>query len=199
MLPWAAEFYKHRVETHGYDRPMTYCMPHGVPDNMTVAGLPFKIMQTPRATVVLFEEFHEYRQIHTDGGQLPVDPDPAWYGYSIGRWEGERSSSRPPALKECWRQQQGRQLARQQRSSAHRRAATYRAVPPDELRAHGNAGDRQRPEGIHTPLDVGHAALHAAARHRTARASLREQQGPREPAAVLEGTGAGQSSTRGKQ
>src|SRR5207253_2821098 len=41
MLPWAAELYKHRVETHGYDRPMTYCMPHGVPDAMTVAGLPF--------------------------------------------------------------------------------------------------------------------------------------------------------------
>ena len=30
-----------------------------------------------------------YRQIHTDGRQLPVDPDPNWYGYSIGRWEGE--------------------------------------------------------------------------------------------------------------
>jgi hypothetical protein len=40
-------------------------------------------------TVVLFEEFHNYRQIHTDGRQLPVDPDPAWYGYSVGRWEGD--------------------------------------------------------------------------------------------------------------
>src|SRR6266852_2813025 len=34
MLPWAAELYKHRVETHGWDRPPTYCMPHGVPDAM---------------------------------------------------------------------------------------------------------------------------------------------------------------------
>src|SRR5262245_59486856 len=89
MLPWAADVYKHRVETHGYERPMTYCMPHGVPDAMTVAGLPFKIIQTPGETIVLFEEFHKYRQIHTDGRQLPVDPDPAWYGYSIGRWEGD--------------------------------------------------------------------------------------------------------------
>ena len=89
MLPWAAELYKHRVDTHGYDRPMTFCMPHGVPDAMTVAGLPFKILQMPGETVVLFEEFHKYRQIHTDGRKLPVDPDPAWYGYSIGRWEGE--------------------------------------------------------------------------------------------------------------
>ena len=89
MLPWAAELYKHRVDTHGYDRPMTFCMPHGVPDAMTVAGLPFKILQTPGETVLLFEEFHKYRQIHTDGRQLPVDPDPAWYGYSVGRWEGD--------------------------------------------------------------------------------------------------------------
>jgi len=87
MLPWAAEVYKHRVDTQGYDRPMTRCMPHGVPDAMTV--LLFKILQTPGVTVVLFEEFHKYRQIHTDGRQLPLDPDPAWYGYSVGRWEGD--------------------------------------------------------------------------------------------------------------
>ncbi|MBI3047391.1 MAG: hypothetical protein HYY76_03680 [Acidobacteria bacterium] len=88
MLPWAAELYTRRVDTHGYDRPMTRCMPHGVPDAVT-APYPFKIIQTPGATVVLYEEFHKYRQIHTDGRRLPVDPDPAWYGYSVGRWEGE--------------------------------------------------------------------------------------------------------------
>jgi hypothetical protein len=89
MLPAAAEVYKHRVATQGWDRPETYCMPHGVPDAMTVGGLPFKILQMPGVTVLLFEEFHKYRQIHTDGRQLPVNPDPAWYGYSIGRWEGD--------------------------------------------------------------------------------------------------------------
>src|SRR5882762_1326524 len=69
---------------------MTYCMPHGVPDAMTVAGIPFKILQMPGVTVLLFEEFHKYRQIHTDGRQLPVDAEqPAWYGYSIGQWEGD--------------------------------------------------------------------------------------------------------------
>jgi hypothetical protein len=89
MLPATAELYKHRVDTLGWDRPETYCMPHGVPDAMTVSGLPFKILQMPGVTVLLFEEFHKYRQIHTDGRKLPVDPDPAWYGYSIGRWEGD--------------------------------------------------------------------------------------------------------------
>ena len=45
---------------------MTYCMPHGVPDAITVAGLPFKTLQMPDVTVLLFEEFHNYRQIHTE-------------------------------------------------------------------------------------------------------------------------------------
>lgn len=89
MLPWAADVYKHRVATQGYERPGTVCMPHGVPDATTVVGLPFKIMQTPGVTIVLFEEFHVYRQIFTDGRKLPVDPDPNWYGYSVGRWEGD--------------------------------------------------------------------------------------------------------------
>ena len=88
MLPWAAEVYKKRVATHGYDRPMTRCMPHGVPDAVT-SPYPFKVIQTPRVAIVLYEEFHKYRQIHTDGRPLPVDPDPAYYGYSVGRWEGD--------------------------------------------------------------------------------------------------------------
>ena len=88
MLPWAADVYKHRVSTMGYERPMTFCMPHGVPDAFTTP-MPFKIIQTSGDTIILFEEFHKYRQVHTDGRKLPEDPDPAWYGYSIGRWEGD--------------------------------------------------------------------------------------------------------------
>ena len=50
---------------------------------------PFKIVQTPSVTILLFEEFHKYRQVFTDGRKLPVDPDSAWYGYSVGQWDGE--------------------------------------------------------------------------------------------------------------
>jgi hypothetical protein len=72
---FALDSKNHRMATLGCDRPMTYCMPHGVPDAMTVAGLPFKILQMPDVTVLLFEEFHNYRQIHT---KVAVDPNPAW-------------------------------------------------------------------------------------------------------------------------
>jgi hypothetical protein len=100
MLPWAAELYKRRVATMGYERPGTTCMPHGVPDAMTVPGLGFKIVQTPGVMIHLYEEFHKYRQIHTDGRQLPIDPDPAWYGYSVGRWDGETFVAETAGFKE---------------------------------------------------------------------------------------------------
>lgn len=87
MRPWAAEVYTHRLATQGFERPGSRCMPHGTPDAMTVYN--FKVLQLPEVMVHLYEEMHTYRQIHTDGRPLPVDPDPAWYGYSIGRWDGE--------------------------------------------------------------------------------------------------------------
>ena len=89
MLPWAAAVYKQRLDTLGQDKPQLHCMPHGVPDAMLVSMIPFKIVQTPRETVVLYEEFNQYRQIFTDGRKLPEDPNPAWFGYSVGRWEGD--------------------------------------------------------------------------------------------------------------
>jgi hypothetical protein len=50
--------------------------------------IPFKIVQTPDLTLVLYEDFENFRQIHTDGRNLPVDPQPAFLGYSVGKWEG---------------------------------------------------------------------------------------------------------------
>ena len=38
----------------------------------------------------LFEgNIHSYRQIFLDGRKHPEDPNPTWYGHSIGRWEGD--------------------------------------------------------------------------------------------------------------
>ena len=54
---------------------------------MTLPPYPFKIVQTPNLTLVLYEIFVNYRQIHTDGRSLPVERHPAWFGYSVGRWE----------------------------------------------------------------------------------------------------------------
>ena len=56
---------------------------------MLTRTLPFKIVQHPGLTIVLFEEFNNWRQVFTDGRPLPVDPQPAWLGYSVGRWDGD--------------------------------------------------------------------------------------------------------------
>jgi hypothetical protein len=89
MQPWAAKLYKERRDSLGRDKPQVRCLPHGAPDAMLVPGYPFKIIQTPGETILLEEEFNQYRQIFTDGRALPVDPNPAWFGYSIGKWEGD--------------------------------------------------------------------------------------------------------------
>jgi hypothetical protein len=89
MLPAAAALYKDRQGTGGANKPQLHCMPHGVPDAMLVPLLPFKLLQTPNEVLVLQEEFNQYRQIFTDGRKLPEDPEPAWFGYSVGHWEGD--------------------------------------------------------------------------------------------------------------
>src|SRR5262245_11489623 len=47
LRPEAAAVYKERVDTLGRERPSGRCLPHAVPDNMTVRSGPFKIIQTP--------------------------------------------------------------------------------------------------------------------------------------------------------
>jgi hypothetical protein len=39
--------------------------------------------------LMLYESSHVYRQIFTDGRALPEDRDPAWWGYSVGKWDGD--------------------------------------------------------------------------------------------------------------
>jgi len=47
---------------------------------------PFKIVQTRRLTMVLYEADTVFRQIFSDGRALPPDPQPSWLGYSVGKW-----------------------------------------------------------------------------------------------------------------
>ena len=93
--PWAAAVYRERQENNGLDRPSGKCLPKSVPDGMILRGYPIKIVQNPKLTLILYEIFVDYRQIHTDGrtfAGFPKDADeihPAWFGYSIGRWDGD--------------------------------------------------------------------------------------------------------------
>jgi hypothetical protein len=88
MLPWAAAVYKERQENEGKDRPSGHCLPHSVTD-FDGHPTPKKIIQNPDLLVTLFESYHSYRQIFTDGRAFPAKPDPAWFGYSVGKWQGD--------------------------------------------------------------------------------------------------------------
>lgn len=88
MQPWAAALYKERLLNDGKDRPSGKCLPHSVTD-FDAHHMPKKVIQTPGLLVLLFESFHSFRQIYTDGRPLPKDPEPGWFGYSSGKWEGE--------------------------------------------------------------------------------------------------------------
>jgi hypothetical protein len=49
-----------------------------------------KMIQTPGLMVILYESPNSpHRTIFMDGRPLPVDPNPTWLGYSVGRWEGD--------------------------------------------------------------------------------------------------------------
>jgi hypothetical protein len=63
--------------------------PSGFPRLLTFELRPFQVIQTPNQVVMLYMFEKRYRVIWTDGRQLPKDPDPRWYGYSVGHWESD--------------------------------------------------------------------------------------------------------------
>jgi hypothetical protein len=87
FTPASKALFEERQAANGKGRPSERCLSHGVTDFNALAT-PTKFIQTPKVTIVLFEAYNHYRQIFTDGRPLPKDPQPAWLGYSAGRWEG---------------------------------------------------------------------------------------------------------------
>ena len=89
LTPWAAELLKQRMAENSKDNPDAHCLPLGLMQLHTHPQ-PRKIIQTPGVVVILYEAQAGVRQIFTDGRPLPGnDPQPWWYGYSIGKWDGD--------------------------------------------------------------------------------------------------------------
>ena len=90
MTPWAADLRKTRMAADSKDNPDANCMPMGIPQ-FHMQPQPRKIVQTPGLILILYEANYGVRYIYTDGRKLPPqgEPQPYWYGYSVGRWEGD--------------------------------------------------------------------------------------------------------------
>jgi len=84
LQPWALKLARERMSK---DDPEANCLPTGVP---RLAPYPWNIVQTTKHAYFLFEgNIHSYRQIFMDGRKHSEDPNPTWYGESIGHWDGD--------------------------------------------------------------------------------------------------------------
>jgi len=84
--PAAAAEFRQRMQSGR--KPPTLCPPPSLPLEDIVPG-PFKIVSTPGLVMMLYESDNRFRQIYTDGRKSPSDPQPSWFGYSTGKWDGD--------------------------------------------------------------------------------------------------------------
>jgi hypothetical protein len=65
------------------------CMPFGLVRSIN-SPHPMQIVQSPSHMSLLFEQNTWFHVFPTDGRPLPKDPDPTWFGTTVGRWEGDK-------------------------------------------------------------------------------------------------------------
>jgi hypothetical protein len=76
--------------------PTSHCLPSGMPRMMTFGTQEYVI--TPETTYILLSNSDHLRRIFTDGRDWPRNPQPAYGGYSIGRWIDEDGAGRYDVL-----------------------------------------------------------------------------------------------------
>jgi hypothetical protein len=90
LTPWAEALKKKRMAVNDKDNPDANCLPMGL-TQFHMHGQPRKIMQDSRVIAIMYEANYGLRYIYIDGRTLPAQGsvNPFWYGYSVGRWEGD--------------------------------------------------------------------------------------------------------------
>jgi hypothetical protein len=77
------------MASNSKDNPDAHCLPLGFMQLHTHSQ-PRKVVQTANDLIIMYEANTGLRNIFTDGRPLPAnDPQPWWYGYSIGKYEGD--------------------------------------------------------------------------------------------------------------
>jgi hypothetical protein len=90
LTPWAEELKKQRMAVDNKENPDANCLPMGLTQFHT-HGQPRKVMQNSGVIAIMYEANYGLRYIYIDGRTLPAQGSvqPFWYGYSVGRWEGD--------------------------------------------------------------------------------------------------------------
>ena len=102
LTPWGREQFRLHKNNGEFpvsesNDPIKGCDPLGFPRNMLFMTRGIAFAEMPGRMLELFQFNRVWREIWTDGRQLPKDvggnsanaPDPRWYGYSVGHWEGD--------------------------------------------------------------------------------------------------------------
>jgi len=87
--PWAAQIRKERLALNARDNPDAMCMPMGFLQ-FHQQPQPRRIYQLDKVILIEYEANYGLRHIYLDRPLPPQgEPQPTWYGYSVGRWEGD--------------------------------------------------------------------------------------------------------------
>jgi hypothetical protein len=127
FTPWAAELRKQREAARSKDNPDALCLPMGI-TQFHMHGQPRKVLHSPNMLALMYEANYGLRYIYTDGRSLPPqgEPQPFWYGYSVGRWEGDTLVVDTNNLRDDgWLDVRGSPLTDQARITERFRRPTY--------------------------------------------------------------------------
>jgi hypothetical protein len=69
--------------------PVVACDPQGMPREDLYELRTTQIIPRSSSIVLLYEFDKVWRVAWTDGRQVPPDPEPRWFGYSVGKWEDD--------------------------------------------------------------------------------------------------------------
>jgi len=116
---------------------------------------PIEILMTPGKVTIVIEAYTQVRHIYTDGRPLPADPDPLFYGTSVGHWEDDTLVVETVGLAQVPR---GFAFPYSDKMKIVER---FRLAGPDSLSIETTAID---PEAFTAPYSMG---IRNLARHRT--------------------------------
>ena len=68
------------------DPVLVYGDPQGFPREDLYVLRAVQIVQTPESELLLYQFGRIWRIIWTDGREAPKNPEPRWFGYSVGKW-----------------------------------------------------------------------------------------------------------------
>ena len=84
------EAWRARIKANnGVDKSVTsHCTAPGLPQIMSLPQYPYEFLFTPGRVTINQEAWMQTRHIWTDGRAHPDDPEPGFFGHSVGHWEG---------------------------------------------------------------------------------------------------------------